>query len=263
MPPRRSNNKSNTKETMSASAQKLSGKVAVVTGASKGLGAAIAKALAKEGAAVVVNYSASQEGAERVVAEIREAGGKAVAVKGDISIKTDIERLFSETKTAFGQLDILINNAGVVAVTPVGTITEEVFHRLFNINVLGLILASQEAVKHFGPDGGVIVNISSIAASLSWPNTCVYNATKGAVDAVTRTMARELASRQIRVNSVNPGLISTEGTQTAGFVKDGKAVRTSTRMGQPNDIASVVVFLASPESRWINGQTHIASGDLV
>jgi 3-oxoacyl-[acyl-carrier protein] reductase len=248
---------------MPASTQKLSGQVALVTGASKGIGAAIAKGLAAEGAAVVVNYASSREGADRVVAAITKTGGKAVAVQADLAKKADIERLFTETKNAFGRLDILINNAGMYAVTPVGTITEEIFHQHFNLNVLGLILASQEAVNYFGPEGGVIVNLSSIVASLSPAGTSVYNATKGAVDAVTRTLARELAPQKIRVNSVNPGLISTEGTHAVGFVKDGAAVRTSTRLGQPEDIASIVVFLASPDSKWINGQTHYATGDLV
>jgi 3-oxoacyl-[acyl-carrier protein] reductase len=248
---------------MNAPSKKLPGKVSIVTGASKGIGAAISKALAAEGASVVVNYASSQDAADQVVAEITASGGKAIAVRGDMSAKADIEHLFAETKAAFGQLDILVNNAGMYAMTPVGSITEEIFHKHFDLNVLGLILACQEAVDHFGPEGGVIVNVSSIVASLSPAGTVVYNATKGAVDAVTRTLSRELSPRKIRVNSINPGLIATEGTHAVGFVKDGQAVRTGTKLGQPEDIASIVVFLASPDSRWINGQTHYATGDLV
>jgi 3-oxoacyl-[acyl-carrier protein] reductase len=242
---------------------KLPGKVAIVTGASKGIGAAISKALAAEGASVVVNYASSREGADRVVAEIKKAGGKAVAVQADMSKKTDIDRLFTETKAAFGKLDILVNNAGVYAPAAIGAITEETFHRHFNLNVLGLILASQEAVNHFGPEGGVIVNVSSVAAIFSPATMTVYSATKAAVDSVTRTFSRELFSRNIRVNSVNPGLIETEGTHAIGFMEGGGKSPSGARVGQPDEIASIVVFLTSPDSKWINGQVHYATGELL
>jgi 3-oxoacyl-[acyl-carrier protein] reductase len=242
---------------------KLSGKVAIVTGASKGIGAASSKALAAAGASVIVNYASSRSGADDVVAEITKAGGKALAVQGDVSKKEDIERLFAAAEAAYGKLDILVNNAGIFVNAPMGTITEEIFHRHFNLNVLGLILVSQEALHHFGPEGGVIVNVSSIVASLSPPGGVVYNASKSAVDAVTRTLARELASRHIRVNSVNPGLIETEGAKSSGAVKDGKSMIPGAKLGYPEDIASIVLFLASPDSKWINGQTHYATGDLI
>jgi 3-oxoacyl-[acyl-carrier protein] reductase len=231
----------------------LDGKTAVVTGASKGIGAAIAKHLAEAGASVVVNYSSSREDADRVVKEIKASEGKAVAIQANVAKQADITRMFEETKAAFGKVDILVNNAGMYAVAPLGSITEDHFHRHFDLNVLGLILTTQEALKYFPPEGGAIINLSSIVASLSPAGTAVYNATKGAVDALTRTFSRELAVRNIRVNSVNPGLISTEGTATVGFVKDGK----------PEDIASVVLFLASPDSKWINGQVHYATGHLI
>jgi 3-oxoacyl-[acyl-carrier protein] reductase len=248
---------------MSETIKKLTGKVAIVTGASKGIGAAISKALAAEGASVAVNYSSSREAAERVVSEITAGGGKAIAVQADLAKPSDIERLFDEAKAAFGSLDILVNNAGMYAAAPVGSITEESFHKHFNLNVLGLILASQEAVKHFKPEGGSIVNISSVVAILSPAGTAVYNATKGAVDAVTRTFSRELASRNIRVNSVNPGLIATEGLHAAGFVPSGEPPAALGSIGKPEDIAPIVVFLASSDSRWINGQVHYATGDLI
>ncbi|HEY5778915.1 MAG TPA: SDR family oxidoreductase [Terrimicrobiaceae bacterium] len=248
---------------MTSNSRKLTDKVAIVTGASKGIGAAISKALAAEGARVVINYSSSREAAERVVSEIASDGGKAIAVKADVAKQADIERLFAETKAEFGALDILVNNAGIYAAAPVGTITEEGFHRHFDLNVLGLILASQEAVKHFGPEGGVIVNVSSIVAILSPAGTAVYNATKGAVDAITRTFSRELSSRGIRVNSVNPGLVATEGLHASGFLPGGEPPPAVGRVAKPEDIAPIVVFLASPDSRWINGQVHYATGDLI
>jgi 3-oxoacyl-[acyl-carrier protein] reductase len=241
----------------------LEGKVAVVTGASKGIGAAIAKFLAAAGASVVVNYSSSREEADRVLEAIKAEGGKAIAVQANVSKHADIVRLFEETKAAFGQVDVLVNNAGVYAVAPLGTITEELFHRHFDLNVLGLILTTQEALKYFPDEGGSIINISSIVASISPPGTAVYNATKGAVDAITRTFSRELATRNIRVNSVNPGLIATEGTHAVGFVKDGKNAISDRALGQPEDIASIVLFLASSDSKWINGQVHYATGQLV
>jgi 3-oxoacyl-[acyl-carrier protein] reductase len=191
--------------------RKLENKVAIVTGASKGIGAAISKALAAEGAAVVVNYSSSREAADKVVADITAVGGRAIAVQANVSKQEEIERLFAETSKAFGRLDVLVNNAGIYVAGPIGTITEESFHQHFNLNVLGLILASQEALKYFGAEGGTIVNVSSVVAKLNPPGITVYCATKGAVDAVTRSFSRELADRKIRVNSVNPGLIATEG----------------------------------------------------
>ena len=196
---------------------KLAGKVAVVTGASKGIGASIAKHLAAEGAAVVVNYASSKEGADRVVAEITGQGGKAIAVQANVAKKAEIARLFAEAKKAFGRLDILVNNAGIYEFAPLEGITEEHFHKLFDLNVLGLILASQEAAKHFGSGGGSIVNISSVVSTLAFPNVSVYSATKAAVDAVTRSLAKELGPRNIRVNSINPGMVETEGVHAAGI----------------------------------------------
>lgn len=248
---------------MSTIPKKLTGKVAIVTGASKGIGAAIARALAAEGATVVVNYSSSRDAAERIVSDITADGGQAIAVQANVAKQADIERLFAETKAAFGTLDILVNNAGIYAAAPIGTITEESFHKHFDLNVLGLILASQEAVKYFGSEGGVIVNVSSVVAALAPAGIAVYNATKGAVDSITRSFSRELSSRHIRVNSVNPGLIATEGVHAAGFVRGEEAPPSLGRIGKPEDIASIVVFLASPDSRWINGQVHYATGDLI
>lgn len=242
---------------------KLSGKVAIVTGASKGIGAAIAKALAAEGASVVVNYSSSKEAADRVVAGIVESGGKAIAVKANVAKSTEIEPLFAAAQDAFGRLDILVNNAGIYHPEPIGTITEESFHAHFNLNVLGLILASQEAVKRFGSEGGAIVNISSVVALVTPPGIAVYNATKGAVDSITRSFARELAGKKIRVNSVNPGLIATEGTHATGFVTEGVEESPLGPVGKPEDIASIVTFLASDDSKWINGQVHYATGKLI
>src|SRR6202171_1677220 len=246
---------------------KLSNKVAVVTGASKGIGAGIAKGLAAEGASVVVNYSSSKEGADRVVADIVGNGGKAVAVQGDVSKLSDVKRIFAETKKAFGTLDVLVNNAGVYQFAALGEITEEQFHRQFNTNVLGLILATQEAVKFFGAEGGSIINIGSTISSVTPPMSAVYTATKGAVDAVTRVLAKELGPRKIRVNSINPGLIDTEGTHAMGvigndFEKQTVGQTPLGRTGQPDDIAPVAVFLASDESRWVTGDTLTVSGGL-
>jgi 3-oxoacyl-[acyl-carrier protein] reductase len=246
---------------------KLKNKVAVVTGASKGIGAGIAKSLAAEGAAVVVNYSSSKEGADRVVAEIVEKGGKAVAVQGDVSKASDVRRIFAETKKAFGTLDVLVNNAGVYEFAVLGEITEEQFHRQFNTNVLGLILTTQEAVKLFGAEGGSIINIGSTASSLTPPTTAVYTATKGAVDAVTHVLAKELGPKKIRVNSINPGMVETEGAHAIGvigsdFQKQFEAQTPLGRIAQPEDIAPIAVFLASADSGWLTGETLLASGGL-
>jgi len=246
---------------------KLNGKVAVVTGASKGIGAGIAKSLAAEGAAVVVNYASSKEGADRVVAEIAEKGGKAVAIQGDVAHAPDVERIFAETAKAFGRLDVLVNNAGVYQFAPLDEITEEQFHRHFNTNVLGLILATREAAKYFGAEGGNIINIGSTASELTPPATAVYTATKGAVDAVTRVLAKELGPRKIRVNSINPGMVETEGTHAMGiigsdFQKQFEAQTPLGRIAQPADIAPIAVFLASQDSGWLTGETLVASGGL-
>jgi 3-oxoacyl-[acyl-carrier protein] reductase len=245
--------------------QRLTGKVAVVTGASKGIGASIAKHLADEGAAVVVNYSSGKEGAERVVAEIKGKGGKAVAVQADVSKQADIRRLFAEAKKAFGKLDVLVNNAGIYQFAPLEEVTAELFHKLFGVNVLGLLLTTQEAVKQFGPGGGSVINISSVAATSAPPTTSVYSATKAAVDAVTRSLAQELGPRKIRVNSINPGMVETEGFHTAGIAESDfrKQIEAQTplgRIGQPQDIGPAAVFLASDESGWITGETLYISG---
>ena len=244
---------------------KLEGKVAVVSGASKGIGASIAKHMAAEGAAVVVNYASSNEGANRVVADIEKNGGRAIAVQADVAKKADIERLFSEAKKAFGKIDILVNNAGIYEFSPIEGVTEEHFHKQFNLNVLGLILASQEAVKHFGSSGGSIINISSGASTMAPANTSVYSATKAAVDAVTRSLAKELGSRNIRVNSINPGMVETEGVHAAGIMESDfrKQVQSQTplgRIGQPQDIAPVAVFLASSDSAWMTGESLLITG---
>lgn len=247
---------------------KLAGKVAVVTGASKGIGAAIAKQLADDGASVVVNYASSKSGADKVVNEITAKGGKAVAVGANLGEPADVPRLFAEAKKAFGRLDILVNNAGVYEFAPIEEVTPEHFHKQFNLNVLGLLLASQEAVKLFGSQGGSIINISSVAATAAPPATSVYSGTKGAVDTVTRALANELGPRGIRVNAVNPGMVETEGTQTAhvtdadnDFRKQYEAQTPLGRIGQPGDIAPAVAFLASDDASWITGQTfHVAGG---
>jgi 3-oxoacyl-[acyl-carrier protein] reductase len=248
--------------------QRLSGKVAVVTGASKGIGAAIARHLATEGAAVVVNYASSKAGADKVVAEITGQGGRAVAVQADVSKPADVRRLFAEAKQAFGRLDVLVNNAGIYEFAPLEEVTPEHFHKVFDLNVLGLLLTTQEAVKHFGPSGGSVINISSVVATAAPPGTSVYSATKAAVDAVTRSLAKELGPRQVRVNSINPGMVETEGTTSAGitanesdFRKQFEAQTPLGRIGQPQDIGPAAVFLASPESGWITGETlYIAGG---
>jgi 3-oxoacyl-[acyl-carrier protein] reductase len=249
---------------MSSSAQKLSGKTALVTGASKGIGAAIAKHLAAAGASVVVNYASSKAGADKVVAEITAAGGKAVALQGDVSQPADITRLLAATKTAFGKLDILVNNAGVYEFAPLEAITPEHFHRQFNINVLGLLLTTQEAVKLFPAAGGSIINIGSVVSSLTPPASAVYTGTKGAVDAITGVLSKELGPKKIRVNALNPGIVETEGTHAAGFMgsdfeKHAVAQTPLGRVGQPNDIASIAVFLASDDSGWLTGE-HLRAG---
>jgi 3-oxoacyl-[acyl-carrier protein] reductase len=246
---------------------KLKNKVAVVTGASKGIGAGIAKSLAAEGAAVVVNYASSKEGADQVVAEITAKGGRAKAVQGDVSKTSDVKRLFAETKKAFGTLDVLVNNAGVYQFAPLGEITEEQFHRQFNTNVLGLILVTQEAANLFGHEGGSIINIGSTASTVTPPTSAVYTATKGAVDAVTRVLAKELGPKKIRVNSINPGMVETEGVHTAGFIGSDfqKRMEDQTPLGriaQPDDIAPIAVFLASSDSGWLTGETLLASGGM-
>ncbi|HTU91913.1 MAG TPA: glucose 1-dehydrogenase [Gemmataceae bacterium] len=247
--------------------KKLEGQVAVVTGASKGIGAAIAEHLAAAGAAVAVNYASSRAGAEAVVKRIQQTGGKAVAVQADVSKLEDVRRLFAETMKAFGKLDILVNNAGIYEFAPLETIGAEHFHKQFDLNVLGLLLTTQEAVKHFGPSGGSIVNISSVVATLAPPNASVYSATKAAVNAITRSLAQELGPRQIRVNAVNPGVIETEGLHAAGisgsdFERHLVAQTPLGRIGQPQDIAPAVVFLASPDSGWTTGETLYISGGL-
>ena len=246
---------------------KLDGKVAVVTGASKGIGAGIAKNLAAEGAAVVVNYASSKSDADKVVDEIAKGGGKAIAIQGSVAKKADVEKLFSAAEKAFGKIDILVNNAGVYEFMPFEDATEQQFHRMFDTNVLGIILATQAALKHFKSDGGSIVNISSLASSLTPPTGVIYNATKGAVDAITRTLAKELGPKKIRVNSINPGMVITEGVVSAGFDKgdfrQGFEAQTPLgRVGQPDDIADIAVFLASNESRWLTGEHLVASGGL-
>ncbi len=244
---------------------KLTGKVAVVTGASKGIGAGIAKSLAAAGASVVVNYASSKEGADKVVADITSKGGKAIAVQGDVAKAADVTRIFAESHKAFGKLDVLVNNAGVYEMTPLEAVTEESFHRQFNTNVLGLILATKEAVKYFGDNGGSVINIGSVVSRITPPNSAVYTGTKGAVDAITGVLSRELGPKKIRVNALNPGLIETEGTHTAGFVGsdfEKELVKTTPlgRVGQPHDIATIAVFLASDDAGWLTGQELLAGG---
>jgi 3-oxoacyl-[acyl-carrier protein] reductase len=245
---------------------KLKGKVALVTGASKGIGAAIAKSLAAEGASVAVNYSSSKVGADTTVAQIVAAGGKAVAVQGDVSKAANAQTIVDSTVKQFGRLDILVNNSGVYEFAPIESVTEESFHRLFNTNVLGLLLTTQAAAKHLG-EGSSIINVGSVVSRLTPPGSAVYTATKGAVDAITGVLSRELASRKIRVNSLNPGMVETEGSRTAGII--GSDFEKSTvsqtplgRVGQPEDIASVAVFLASDDSHWLTGEQLLAGGGL-
>jgi len=245
---------------------KLTGKVAVVTGASKGIGAAIAKALAAEGAAVVVNYASSKSGADAVVSAITRAGGKAVAVGGDVSTLAGANALVDAAIANYGRLDVLVNNSGVYEFAPIETISEEHFHRQFNVNVLGVLLTTQAASKHLG-EGASIINVSSAVTSIHPPHSAVYTGTKGAVDAITGVLAKELGPRQIRVNSINPGIVETEGTVTAGFIgsefeKNAIAQSPLGRTGQPGDIADVAVFLASNDSRWLTGEKLVASGGM-
>ncbi len=244
---------------------KLAGKVAVVTGTSKGIGAAIAKQLAADGAAVVVNYASSKSGAEKVVTEIKTAGGNAVAVQANVAKKTDIEKLFAETKKEFGRVDILVNNAGIYEFAPREQITEEHFRKQFDLNVLGLLLATQEALKYFPSTGGSIVNVSSLVSTLAPANASVYSATKGAVDTITGSLSKELGARKIRVNAVRPGLVETEGTHTAGFTNGDfhdQYVKKAPlgRIGQPQDIAAATSFLASDDAAWVTGETLLVSG---
>jgi 3-oxoacyl-[acyl-carrier protein] reductase len=245
--------------------QKLANKVAVVTGASKGIGAAIAKHLAAEGASVVVNYSTSQAAAEKVVAEILSHGGNAIAVQADVSKKADIDRLFTASKHAYGAIDILVNNAGIYNPAHIDEITEGHFHKQVDLNMLGLILTTQEAIKHFNSEGGSIINISSLVSTMAFPGLAVYNATKSAVDSITRTFSKELAPRNIRVNSVNPGMVDTEGLHGTGMSEQSKSVAAMTplgRIGKPDDIAPAVVFFASNDSSWITGETLFITGGL-
>jgi 3-oxoacyl-[acyl-carrier protein] reductase len=246
---------------------KLSGKVAVVTGASKGIGAGVAKQFAAEGASVVVNYGSAKQDADRIVDEISKQGGKAIAVQASVAKRTEVERLFAETEKAFGKIDILVNNAGVYEFMPFEEATEKQFHRMFDTNVLGILLVTQEALKHFNAEGGSIINIGSLASSLTPPTGVIYNATKGAVDAITRTLAKELGARKIRVNSINPGMVVTEGAVTGGYTegdmrKTFESLTPLGRIGQTEDIAPAAVFFASPDSGWVTGETLIIAGGL-
>lgn len=244
---------------------KLNGKVALITGASKGIGAGIAKAYANQGATVVVNYASNKNDADKVVQEITANGGKAIAIQGNVEKSADVKRIFEEIVKSFGKLDILVNNAGVYSFAGIDDITEESFHHMFNINVLGSILTIQQAVKLFGDKGGVIINTGSIVSTLDMPTALVYTQTKYAVDAMTRILAKELGSKKIRVNSINPGLIETEGSHSSG-VMNGDAEKWHVsetplgRVGKPEDIAKVAVFLASEDSYWITGETIAVSG---
>jgi len=246
---------------------KLNGTVAVVTGASKGIGAGIAKAFAAQGASVVVNYASAKQDADRVVDEISKRGGKAIAIQGSVAKKAEVERLFAESEKAFGKIDTLVNNAGVYEFTPLEEATEKQFHRMFDTNVLGILLATQEALKHFNADGGSIINVGSLASSLTPPTGVIYNATKGAVDAITRTLAKELGPRKIRVNSINPGMVVTEGTVAGGYTegdmrKTFESLTPLGRIGQTEDVAPATVFFASDDSEWITGETLLIAGGL-
>ena len=243
----------------------LKGKVAVVTGASRGIGAGIAKGFAAAGAAVVVNYASNREGAERIVADITAIGGKAIAVQGDVSKAADVKRLFETTKSSFGTLDVLVNNAGVYRFEPLEAVTEKEFHREFDTNVLGTILTIQEALKYFGPKGGSVINISSIASLNPTPDSVIYAATKSAVDSITRGLSKELGARNIRVNAIAPGGTASEGLAAAGILgsdleKQIVGITPLGRFGQPEDIARVAVFLASDDSSWLTGERITASG---
>jgi 3-oxoacyl-[acyl-carrier protein] reductase len=245
---------------------KLKGKVAVVTGASKGIGAAIAKSLAAAGASVVVNYASSKAGADKVVATITAAGGKAVAVGGDVSKAAEAQGIIDGAIKNYGRLDILVNNSGVYEFAPIEAVTEESFHKLFNINVLGLLLTTQAAVKHLG-EGASIINIGSAVSRITPPNSSVYTATKGAVDAITGVLARELGPKKIRVNTINPGMVETEGTVSAGFIgsdfeKELIAQAPLGRTGKVGDIASIALFLASDDSAWLTGEQLLATGGI-
>lgn len=244
--------------------KRLNGKVAVVTGASKGIGAGIARALGAQGASVVVNYAGDKAGADKVVAAIVAAGSKAIAVQGNVAKAADVKRLFDETAKAFGKVDVLVNNAGVYKFAPIADVTEEEFQRQFGTNVWGLLQTTREALPHFN-DGGSVINISSIVSQMSMPGSAIYAGTKGAVDTITRVLAAELAPRKIRVNSLNPGLVESEGTQSAGIIGgefESYAVSTTPlgRVGQPDDIGKVAVFLASDDSGWVTGERLPASG---
>jgi 3-oxoacyl-[acyl-carrier protein] reductase len=245
---------------------RLANKVAVVTGASKGIGASIAEHLAAEGASVVVNYASSKSGADAVVKAITEKGGKAIAVQGDVSKAADITRLFAETKATYGKLDILVNNAGIFEFAPLESVTTEHFHKQFDLNVLGLLLTTQEAVKSIGPEGGSIINISSIVGPMPVAGASVYSSTKAAVDAITVSLSKELGPRKIRVNSLNPGMVETEGMHSAGLAESEfrKTLESHTPLGgriaQPKDIATAVVFFASEESGWATGQILVLAG---
>ena len=246
---------------------KLKGKVAVVTGASKGIGASIAKELAAQGASVVVNYASSKAGADKVVDSITKAGGKAVAVHGDVSKAKDAEALVQAAVKQFGRLDVLVNNSGIYEFAPLEAITEDHFHKQFNVNVLGTLLTTQAAARQFGESGGSVINISSVVSRITPPASAVYTGTKGALDAITGVLARELGPRKIRVNSINPGIVETEGTHTAGFIgsdfeKSAIAQTPLGRVGQPDDIASIAAFLASDDSRWMTGEQLVASGGM-
>jgi 3-oxoacyl-[acyl-carrier protein] reductase len=243
----------------------LAGKVAVVTGASKGIGASIAKELAAAGAAVVVNYAAAKDDAERVVASIKQKGGKAVAVQGDVSKEADVKRLFAETKKVFGAVDVLVNNAGVYAFKPLEEVTEAEYRREYDINVLGPLLATKEAVAHFNGNGGSVINVSSVVSTKAFPQTAVYSGTKGALDAMTRVLATELGPRKIRVNTIAPGGVETEGSRALGMIgsdveKQLVAATPLGRIGQPDDIGKIAVFLASDQSGWVTGERIVAAG---
>jgi 3-oxoacyl-[acyl-carrier protein] reductase len=245
---------------------RLKGKVAVVTGASKGIGAAIAKSLAAEGASVVVNYSSSKEGADKVVSAITKAGGKAVAVQGDVSKPAEADSIIDAAIKSYGRLDVLVNNSGIYEFSPLEAITPEAFHKTFNINVLGVLLTTQAAIKHLG-EGGSIINVGSIVSRITPPQSAVYTGSKGALDAITGVLARELGPKKIRVNSINPGMVETEGSRSAGFIgsdfeKQAVAQTPLARVGQPGDIASVAVFLASNDSAWITGEQLLTGGGL-
>ncbi len=246
---------------------KLNRKVAVVTGASKGIGAGIAKEFAEAGASVVVNYASDKQGADRVVDEITKRGGKAIVIQGNVAKKADVEKLFAEAENAFGKIDIVVNNAGVYEFMPLEEVSEQQFHRMFDTNVLGILLVTQEGLKHFNANGGSIINISSLASSLTPPTGVIYNATKAAVDAITRTLAKELGPRKIRVNSINPGMVVTEGVLAGGYTegdmrKTFESLTPLGRIGETEDIAPAALFFASDGSAWITGETLVIAGGL-